>query len=66
MPDIRRVERIRRLSIHSPGGTMGDNDRLKIAKKNMKRAQKAIAKEQKRHEKVRDGKGGADSAHDDH
>jgi hypothetical protein len=34
---------------------MGDTDALKIAKKNVKRAQKAIAKEQKRQEKVREG-----------
>jgi hypothetical protein len=45
---------------------MGDTDALKIAKKNVKRAQKAIAKEQKRQEKVREGTPPADARHEDH
>jgi hypothetical protein len=45
---------------------MGDKDALKIAKKNMKRAQKVVAKEQKRHEKVREDKIASDARHHDH
>jgi hypothetical protein len=45
---------------------MGDKDALKLVKKNMKRAQKAIAKEQKRHAKVRDDTIASDARHDGH
>lgn len=44
---------------------MGDTDPLKIAKKNVKRAQKAIAKEQKRQEKVQEEKVTSDTSADD-
>lgn len=45
---------------------MGVKDPLKIAKKNMKRANKAIGKEQKRQEKVREEKIASDARRDDH
>jgi len=45
---------------------MGDKDALKLVKKNMKRAQKAIAKEQKRQAKVRGATIAPDAKHDGH
>jgi hypothetical protein len=45
---------------------MGDKDALKLVKKNMKRARKAIAKEQKRQAKVRDDRIAPDAKHDGH